>query len=195
MTVTGARFLQVFIHVMSWLPFCWLSYAVYTENLGGDPQEALLHELGQWGLIFLLCGLALTPIRRLFGVSLVMRWRRPIGLYAAFYLFLHLLAFYFFYLGADWSEFWHELKERPYITLGMLAFVMLLPLVVTSTRAAQRALGSHWKKLHQSVYWIVGLGLIHFIWQSKSDLNQPLWYVLIFLVLMFARKVRLSEKA
>ncbi len=107
-----------------------------------------------------------------------------LGLYAAFYLALHITIFFYFYLEADIALLWDEVLERPYITVGMLASVLIVPLVVTSTRSMQKRLGRHWKNLHKSVYLISILGVSHFLWQSKSDLNEPLLYViwLVFLL-------------
>ena len=100
------------------------------------------------------------------------------GLYAVFYLILHITIFFIFFLENSFSFLWEEIVERPYITVGMLATLLLVPLAVTSTKKMQRRLGRNWKKLHQLVYLIATLGIIHFIWQSKSDLNEPLLYLI-----------------
>ncbi|TQV81579.1 sulfite oxidase heme-binding subunit YedZ [Aliikangiella coralliicola] len=172
------KILKVVIHFGAWLPLIWLAYAAYSRQLGGDPQEAVLHELGLFGLIFLLLSLSMTPAKMFYKSFAWVRFRRMLGLYGAFYLSLHLLVYLAFYLHFDFAELAAEIIKRPYITVGMVAFFLLLPLVVTSTRAAQRRLGKRWKKLHQLAYIITVLGLVHFIWQSKSDLNEPMLYVL-----------------
>lgn len=164
-------------HILAVSPIAWLVYGIFNRKLGGDPQEVVLHELGSWGLIWLLLGLSLTPLRHFIKSVQWVRFRRMVGLYAAFYIFLHLLAYIAFNLAFDFSELISEIIKRPYITVGMLAFVGLIPLVITSTKSMQRKLGRRWKKLHQLVYIIVGLGLVHYVWQSKSDLNEPLIYV------------------
>lgn len=160
--------------------------------LGADPQEEMLHQLGLWALIFLLAGLSLTPINKIFQLPVLIKFRRMLGLYAFWYLILHLTVFFIFYLELDFSYLLDEIIERPYITVGMLAMLLLIPLVVTSTKSMQRRLGRKWKKLHQLVYPIAILAITHFIWQSKSDLNEPLLY-LIWLVFLLGFRIYKSR--
>ena len=175
------RVLKVILHIACWLPLIYLIYAVNHRLLGADPQEEMLHQLGLWTLIFLLGGLSITPLNRIFKFPVLVKYRRILGLYAFFYLILHITTFFIFFLENSISYLWDEIIERPYITVGMLATLMLLPLVFTSTRKMQRKLGRNWKRIHKLVYPIAILGITHFIWQSKSDLNEPLLY-LIWLV-------------
>ncbi len=163
------------------MPLVYLIYAVNNRLLGADPQEEMLHQLGLWTLIFLLIGLSTTPLNRVFKLSILVKYRRLLGLYAFLYLTLHIAIFFIFFLETNMIYLLDEILERPYITAGMLAALMFLPLVFTSTRKMQRRMGRNWKKLHKLVYPIAILGVIHFIWQSKSDLNEPLLY-LIWLV-------------
>ena len=174
-------------HIVAWIPLLWLIYGAFTRQLGGDPQEKMLHELGSWGLIFLLLSLSMTPARVFIQKIPFIKFRRMLGLYAAFYLLLHLLVYLTFYLGFSFQELFTEIAKRPYITVGMLAFCGLIPLTFTSTKSAQKRLGKKWKKLHQLVYPVVGLGVVHYIWQSKSDLNEPLLYVVWAFVLLAVR--------
>lgn len=174
-------------HLLALSPIIWLVYGIFNRQLGGDPQEVVLHELGSWGLIWLLLGLSLTPLKHFIKVIPWIRFRRLVGLYAAFYISLHLLAYIAFTLAFDFSELLNEIIKRPYITVGMLAFIGLLPLAITSTKAMQRKLGRQWKKLHQLVYPVAGLGLVHYVWQSKSDLNEPLIYISWGVLLIAAR--------
>ncbi len=174
-------------HLSCWVPLIYLFCGVLTKSLGADPQEAILHLLGYWSLIFLLMGLAITPFRRWFGLPQLIQFRRMLGLYAAFFALLHIMAFTAFYLDFNLSELINEVVERPYISLGMIAFTLMLPLVATSNRISQRKLARRWRKLHQLVYIIAILAVIHFIWQTKSDLNEPLIYALILVILLSAR--------
>lgn len=176
-TTIQYKITKILAHLFSWLPLAWLFYAASTAQLGGDPQEEVLHELGIWGLIFLLLSLSITPLKKLFSSLPWIKFRRMLGLYGAFYIFLHLLMFVAFYLQFSLQALWSEIIERPYITVGMIAVVGLIPLVFTSTKASQRRLGKKWKKLHQLVYPIIVLALVHYIWQTKSDLNEPFLYV------------------
>jgi methionine sulfoxide reductase heme-binding subunit len=146
------------------------------RQLGADPQEKMLHQLGLWTLIYLLIGLSITPLSKIFKKGILVKFRRMMGLYAFLYLILHLTVFFIFYLETSLAQLWDEIIERPYVTVGMMATILFIPLVVTSTRGMQRKLGRRWKKLHQLTYLIALLAIIHFIWQSKSDLNEPLLY-------------------
>jgi len=179
-------------HITCWLPLFYLIYAAYYRLLGADPQDEMLHQLGLWALIYLLTGLSLTPLNKIFQLPVLVKFRRMLGLYAFWYLLLHLTVFFIFYLELDFSYLLDEIVERPYITVGMLAMLLLIPLVVTSTKSMQRRLGRNWKKLHQLVYPIAILAITHFIWQSKSDLNEPLLY-LIWLVFLLGFRIYKSR--
>ena len=179
-------------HLACWIPLVYLIYAVNNRLLGADPQEETMHQLGLWTLIFLLIGLSITPLNRLFKLPILVKFRRMFGLYAVFYLILHITIFFIFFLENSISYLWDEVIERPYITVGMLATLMLLPLVFTSTRKMQRRMGRNWKKLHKLVYPIAILGITHFIWQSKSDLNEPLLY-LIWLSFILGYRIYYSK--
>lgn len=183
---------KVLAHIACWVPLAYLIYAAYNRQLGADPQEEMLHQLGLWTLIYLLIGLSITPLNRIFKWSILVKYRRMLGLYAFLYLLLHLTIFFIFYLELSLSYLWDEIIERPYISVGMLAMLLLIPLVVTSTKSMQRRLGRNWKKLHQLVYPIAILAITHFIWQSKSDLNEPLLY-LIWLVFLLGFRVYKSR--
>jgi len=167
------RISKIISHLTCFVPLAWLVYGAFNRLLGADPQEKMLHQLGLWTLIFLLLGLSITPLRQIFGISILIKFRRMLGLYAAFYLALHIAIFFYFYLEADIALLWDEVLERPYITIGMLASVLIIPLVITSTRSMQKRLGRDWKNLHKMVYLVSILAVSHFLWQSKSDLNEP----------------------
>ena len=178
---------KLLAHLASWLPLVWLVYAGFSGNLGGDPQTKLMHDLGWWGLLFLLLSLSITPLRRVSGVNLLIKFRRMLGLYSFFYLSLHLVTYFAFYLEFRWFELGKEIIERPYITVGFLAWLLMIPLTITSTKKLQRRLGRKWASLHKLVYSIAALGLVHYVWQSKSDLNEPLIYVTWGFILMIFR--------
>jgi len=178
------RISKILAHLTCLSPLVWLIYAAFNRLLGADPQEKMLHELGLWTLIYLLLGLSVTPVRQLLGFSVLIKYRRMLGVYATFYLSLHITIFFYFYLESNIALLWEEVIERPYVTVGMLAALLLIPLVLTSTRSMQRKLGRNWKKLHKLVYLISLLSVIHFLWQSKSDLNEPLLYVIWLLFLL-----------
>jgi len=181
------RFLKPLLFLILLLPFAWLLYAVFTENLGANPVEYLLHELGAWSLRFILLTLLMTPLRRFSGWSWPLKVRRMIGLFAFFYVCLHLLVYAGLDLEFNWPFLTEDVLERPYITIGFLAWLLLIPLAVTSNRVMIRKLGKRWKSLHKLVYLVASLGIIHFFWLVKKDLREPLIYLAIFIVLMLFR--------
>jgi sulfoxide reductase heme-binding subunit YedZ len=168
-------------------PFVWTGLRFLRDDLGANPIEAVLHWSGRWTLIFLLAGLAITPLRRLTGWNRVIKVRRLVGLFAFFYATLHLSL----YLGLDqgfaWSFIVEDVLERPFITVGMAAFLLLVPLAVTSTKGWIRRLGKNWLKLHRLVYFAAGLGALHFYWKVKADTFWPLVAVAVLSILLLAR--------
>lgn len=156
-------------------------------NLGANPVEAILHSLGKWGLKFLLITLSITPIRRWTGWAWLIAYRRMLGLFVFFYIVLHFTTYAVLDQGLNLASIIEDILERPYITLGMLALVLLIPLAATSTRGMMRRLGRRWQKLHRLVYVIAILGVCHFYWQVKLDTLEPLVYALILAGLLGTR--------
>lgn len=178
----GLAAARVAAHVAAWAPLAWLGWQVRNEliagtgALGADPVAAIEHFLGLWGLRFLLLSLAVTPLRQLTGWTVLLRFRRMLGLYAFFYVTLHFAAFLVLDLRGYWTEVFTEIVERPYITVGFLAWLLLLPLAATSTQAAMRRLGRLWGRLHKLVYVVALLSILHFWWLVKSDVREPAVY-------------------
>lgn len=171
-------------------PLAWLVYAALAGHLGANPIEAITRSLGDWALRFLLLTLALTPLRRLSGWRWPLRFRRMLGLYAFFYAALHLTSYIvldqFFY----WPGIWEDIIKRPYITVGMVSFLLLIPLAVTSTNGMMRRLGKNWQRLHRLVYLIAIGAVLHFYILAKADTSEPLLYAGILFVLLLARLQR-----
>ena len=175
------------LHLLCLLPFAGLLWAVFSDGLGANPVEKLTHETGQWGLRLLLLTLALTPIRQWTGLASIIRFRRMLGLYCYFYVCCHFLIWFVADHSFDAASMLEDIVERPYITLGFSAFVLLLPLAVTSNQAMIRRLGKKWKSLHQLVYLILLLALLHFIWLVKADYLEPGIYAIIGVILLLHR--------
>lgn len=156
-------------------------------GLGANPIERVLHHTGWWTLTLLLATLAITPLRRLTGVNELIKGRRPLGLFAFFYATLH----FGIYLGLDqlfgWAYILEDVAERPFITVGFLAWLLLIPLAITSTRGWIRRLGRRWTLLHRAVYFSGLLGVIHFYWRVKADTRVPLIFAAVYLALMALR--------
>ena len=153
-------------------------------DLGADPVDRLLHACGITALNMLLITLLVTPARLVTGWNHLLRLRRMLGLFAAFYALAHFTVYAWLDKGFDLKAIGADIVKRPYITIGMLALLLLIPLAVTSTNRMMRRLGRRWQKLHRLVYLITLLGVWHFWWQVKKDIREPLLYAGIFLVLM-----------
>jgi sulfoxide reductase heme-binding subunit YedZ len=164
-------------------------------SLGANPVETILNVCGKTGLNLLVLTLCVTPIRRATGINRLIAFRRLLGLFAFFYLALHFSTYALLDLGLlyapgqAWGTLLVDIAERPYITVGFTALVLLIPLAVTSTRGMQRRLGKKWAKLHRLVYVVAVLGVVHYYWQVKSDLDfaEPLLYAFLLAVLLGVR--------
>jgi sulfoxide reductase heme-binding subunit YedZ len=175
----------VFVAAAIW-PLLWL-YEALMNALGPDPGKVLVDRLGLGTLILLLITLSMTPLQKLTGWAGWIAGRRQRGLWCFTYVVLHLSSYLAFILGFDWSQLGIELSKRPYIIVGVLGFLGLLALAVTSNRYSQRRLGVRWKKLHRLVYLILGLGLLHMLWIVRADLKEWAIYAFIGGVLMVLR--------
>ncbi|MBC3467456.1 protein-methionine-sulfoxide reductase heme-binding subunit MsrQ [Pseudomonas sp. RW10S2] len=165
----------------------WWLYEAAMNLLGPDPGKILVDRLGLGALVFLLVTLGMSPLQRLTGWGGWIVARRQLGLWCFAYIVLHMTAYMVFILGLDWGQLGVELRKRPYIIVGVLAFLGLLALAVTSNRYSQRRLGARWKKLHKLVYVILGLGLLHFLWIVRSDLQEWAIYAGVGALLMVMR--------
>lgn len=173
----------------------WKSFEIAGASLGANPVETLLHACGLWGLRFLLVTLSVTPVRRITGWNWLIRFRRMFGLFAFFYISLHFTIYAVLDQGMDLNAVIEDVLERPYITLGMAGFLLLIPLALTSTAGMMRRLGRRWTQLHRLVYVIAILGCWHFYWQVKQDILEPLVYAGILLLLLGFRFVVSRKKA
>ena len=177
------------LHALCLLPFTMLLWAAFNDGLGANPVEKLTLETGQWTLRLLLATLALTPLRQWTGVAAVIRFRRMLGLYTFFYLCCHFLIWFVADHSLSLDEILKDIVKRPYITLGFSAFMLMIPLAVTSNRASLLRLGKRWKNLHQLVYLILLLGVLHFIWLTRADYLEPGIYAIIAVILLLHRVV------
>ncbi len=170
-------------------PLAWLvlrGFGVDSLTLGADPVQEVLNVCGKTALNLLILTLCITPIRRSTGWNRLISFRRLLGLFAFFYLILHFLTYAFLDLQ-DWSMVLEDIAKRPYITLGFTALMLLIPLAITSTSGWQRRLGRKWTKLHRLIYPVAVLAVIHFYWQSKRDVSEPLLYFFVLSMLFSAR--------
>ena len=181
------RFIKPIIFILCLLPLALLFRNFYLDELGANPFEVLTRSTGEWTLRFVLITLAMTPLRRLTGSAWPLRLRRMLGLFSFFYVCVHLLTYLWLDHFFDWEEIFTDIVKRPYITLGMLAFILLVPLALTSTKKMMKRLGQRWKSLHKLIYIIAILGVLHFLLLVKADLMEPIIYILLLFVLFLFR--------
>ncbi|MBT5484870.1 MAG: sulfoxide reductase heme-binding subunit YedZ [Gammaproteobacteria bacterium] len=189
------------VFLLCLLPGAYLAYAVYLafsggENLlGPDPAQFLSLETGEWAIRLLILSLAITPLRYLLNWPYAFRFRRMIGLFAYFYVCMHLLVFLMFLLQWQWGAIGREIAERPFITIGFAGFVLLTLLALTSFNAAQRKLGRNWKRLHRLTYAASILGVMHVIWIVRSSYFDAVLYGSLVLLLLGYRLLRKYSEA
>ena len=175
------------VHLLCLLPLILLVIAAFSAALGANPVEKLTHETGQWALRLLLVTLALSPLRQWTGQAAWIRFRRAVGLYSYFYCCCHFTIWFVADHSLDLGDMVEDIIKRPYIALGFSAFLLLLPLAVTSNQAMIRRLGRRWKDLHQLVYAILLLAILHFLWLVKADYLEPSIYAIIAVILLLHR--------
>lgn len=190
-SVNWVSYSKPFIFFVLLLPIVWLALMAYQNQLGADPAKKLVDETGLWAFRILLLSLLMTPLKNWTGYSFWIRYRRMLGLFVLFYVVLHLLIYVFLLFGADWSLLGKEISKRPYIIVGLLAFVLLIPLGVTSTRNWQKRLGRNWLRLHKVVYVISLLAMLHFSWVKKLGITS-IWPYALILVILLAERVRMT---
>jgi sulfoxide reductase heme-binding subunit YedZ len=185
---------KIAVYIVGFIPAVWLFYAGITDQLGADPMRYLEQALGEWALRFLIATLTITPLRQLLSINLL-RYRRAIGLLAFYYALLHLLTYLVLDQGLDVGAIVADIVKRPYITIGMATFVILVPLALTSNNAAIRRLGGQaWARLHRLVYLAAIGAVLHYILVVKSWPPEPLVYAAIVAVLLGYRLVRSMMK-
>ncbi len=166
-----------------------------TDSLGANPVEALQDHFGNWGLRFTLIALAVTPLRQLTGRNAIARFRRMLGLFAFFYVLMHFVVWLVLDQSLLWTAITEDIVERPFITIGFLALLLLTAMAATSTAGMRRRLGRRWQQLHYSVYAVGILGVWHYWWQVKQDIREPLVYALILAALLSFRAWRRWRKS
>jgi sulfoxide reductase heme-binding subunit YedZ len=180
-----------FVFAACLIPLAWLAWDTLNDALGTDPVAQLEHRSGDWTLRLLLATLAITPLRMLTRQNWLIRYRRMFGLFAFFYASVHMSIYLIIDLGGFWSQIFAEIAKKPYITVGFAAWLMMIPLAITSTKGMIRRLGRNWQRLHRLVYLIGLCGVLHFMWLVKSGnkiaVTEPLIYLGILIVLLALR--------
>ena len=175
------------IFILCLLPLSGLIWSAFYGGLGANPVEAITHQTGRWALKFLLITLAVSPLRQWFGLPVLMRFRRMLGLYAFFYACCHFTVWLAADHSFDFAGMFEDIIDRPYITAGFSALLLLIPLAVTSNQAMVKRLGRRWKTLHKLTYVITMLAILHFIWSVKADYLEAGIYTVIAIGLLLQR--------
>jgi methionine sulfoxide reductase heme-binding subunit len=182
------RWSKVIIFLLSLSPLDYVVWRAFHGELTANPVEFVQHFTGDWTLRFLLITLSITPLRKLLNLPELIRFRRMLGLFAFFYVCLHFLTYIWPDQNFDLAGMWKDVAKRPFITVGFLGFVLLIPLALTSTKGWIRRLGGkRWQALHRLIYVIALCGVVHYYWLVKSDHRLPLLYGAILAVLLIYR--------
>ena len=189
------RYFKPGIFFLSLIPFIVIVYKIYFNQLGPEPVKEITHHTGEWTLIFICLTLAMTPLKRLTNLTIWIKFRRMLGLFIFFYATLHMLTYVVIDYRLDFSSISKDILTKRFIFIGFTAWLLLLPLTLTSSRKAVMLLKDKWKKLHRLIYLIAILGVVHFLWLVKFDITEPLIYAAIILVLLLFRvKFKKVEK-
>lgn len=178
---------KLWLFVIGLLPLVRLIVLGVNGELGANPIEFITRSTGTWTLVGLMVTLSVTPLRQLTGYAQLIRYRRMLGLFAFFYASLHFVTYIWLDQFFDAAAIVKDIIKRPFITVGFLAFVLLIPLAATSTHAMIRRLGRRWRQLHCMVYVIASLGVIHYLWLVKKDMTEPLIYGTVLMILLLVR--------
>jgi sulfoxide reductase heme-binding subunit YedZ len=185
--------LKIAIHLLAFLPLFVLYFLAFTEQLGADPVEEVIHFTGMGAFNLLLISLLVTPVAKKYRQGYLLQIRRLLGLYSFTYAMFHLLNFLAFEVQFDLALFFDEIIDRPYITVGMAALMILFSLAITSITALRRKMGTKWQKLHNGVYLAVLLIALHFFWSVKSDIIEPMIYFTMAVLLLILRKDKIKR--
>ena len=181
------KYLKPSVFILSIIPFLIITYKIFFNKLGPEPVKEITHFTGEWTLIFICLTLAMSPLKKLTNLNFWVKGRRMLGLFVFFYASLHLLT----YVGIDyrfsWQPIFDDVVKKKYIFVGFAAWMLLIPLTLTSSQKMMLLLKQNWKKLHRLIYVIAIFGSLHFIWLSKTIYFKPLIYFVIITILLFLR--------
>ena len=181
------KYFKPSIFFLSLLPFLIIVYKIYFNQLGPEPVKEITHHTGEWTLIFICLTLAMSPLKRLTNLIIWIKFRRMLGLFVFFYATIHLLT----YVGIDyrfnWTPIFDDVLKKKYIFIGFAAWLLLIPLAITSSQRMMKLLKHNWRLLHKSIYLIAIFGVLHYIWLSKTIFFKPLIFAIIIIILFLFR--------
>ena len=181
------KYFRSSVFLLSTIPFIIITYKIFLNKLGPEPIKEITHHTGEWTLLFLIFTLAMSPLKQITNMNIWISVRRMLGLFAFFYASLHMLTYVGLDYRFDMNEISKDILTKRFIFVGFAAWLLLVPLALTSSKKMMSVLKQYWKKLHRLIYLIALLGISHFIWLVKKDVTEPLIYLLIILFLLAFR--------
>ena len=181
------KYFKPSVFILSTIPFLIIIYKIFFNKLGPEPVKEITHFTGEWTLIFICLTLAMSPLKKLTNLNFWVKVRRMLGLFVFFYATLHLLTYVIIDYRLDWDQIFDDVVKKKFIFIGFAAWILLIPLVLTSSQKMMIALKHNWKKLHKLIYIIAIFGSLHFIWLSKTIYFKPLIYLIIIIFLLILR--------
>ena len=178
------KYFKASVFLLSTIPFIVITYKIFLNKLGPEPIKEITHHTGEWTLLFLIFTLAMSPLKQITNMNIWISVRRMLGLFAFFYASLHMLTYVGLDYRFDMNEISKDILTKRFIFVGFAAWLLLVPLALTSSKKMMSVLKQYWKKLHRLIYLIALLGVTHFIWLVKKDVTEPLIYLLIILFLL-----------
>ena len=187
------KYFKPFVFILCLWPLGIIILDIYYNNLGAEPVKKIMNDFGEWTLIFICLTLTMSPLKRITNLSFWIKFRRMLGLFVFFYATVHLLTYIGLDYRFDWDPIINDVLKKKYIFIGFSAWLLLIPLAITSSQKMIKILGRNWKNLHRLVYVIAIFGSLHYIWLSKTIFFKPLVYTLIIVVL-FALRIRIKKR-
>ena len=181
------------VFILSTIPFLFILYKIYFNKLGPEPVKEITHFTGEWALIFICLTLSMSPLKRFTNLSIWISFRRTLGLFIFFYATLHLLTYIGLDYRFDWQPIFDDVIKKKYVFIGFTAWLLLVPLAITSSQKMMKLLKNNWKKIHRLIYAIAIFGSLHYIWLSKTIFFKPLIYFIIIVVLLLLR-IKINRK-
>jgi sulfoxide reductase heme-binding subunit YedZ len=187
------KYFKPFVFILCLLPLVIIILDIYYNNLGAEPVKKIMNHFGEWTLIFICLTLTMSPLKRITNLGFWIKFRRMLGLFVFFYATIHLLTYVGLDYRFDWEPIINDVLKKKYIFIGFSAWLLLIPLAITSSQKMIKILGRNWKNLHRLVYVIAVFGSLHYIWLSKTIFFKPLIYTLIIVVL-FALRIKIKNR-
>ena len=188
------KYFKPFVFILCLWPLGIIILDIYYNNLGAEPVKKIMNHFGEWTLIFICLTLSMSPLKRITNLSFWIKFRRMLGLFVFFYATVHLLTYVGLDYRFDWDPIINDVLKKKYIFIGFSAWILLIPLAITSSQKMIKILGRNWKNLHRLVYVIAVFGSLHYIWLSKTIFFKPLIYTLIIVVLL-ALRIKIKKRA